>query len=83
MHMLKLPALALCAVLCGCATLNGVPQSPCQRATRAAETAHALANAAVVAGLDPVVIAKLDAAAQAATVVATGVCAQSVLGDPR
>lgn len=75
--------------LSGCATLNGVPQTPCQRATRAVAAAHAAVdaaraaiNVAVTAGADPVAIARANAVvdkaedvANAAALAAATVCA--------
>lgn len=57
-----------------CATLNGQPQTPCQRATRAAAVIHASVAVAEAAG-DPRVIARAMDADNAAQVAAAAVCA--------
>lgn len=67
-------ALAISLGLSGCATVNGVPQTPCQRAQRAADTARAAVEVARTAGLDPIIIAKLETAAGGASEVVVGVC---------
>lgn len=74
-RILLIATSALC--LAGCTTINGVPQSPCQRTERAATLAHDAVRLAVDAGAgaDIVVIGKLNTAADAADAIAAGICA--------
>lgn len=57
-----------------CATIDGVPQSPCARATRASNVADALVGVAQAAG-DPNVISRANEAANAARIATAAVCA--------
>lgn len=74
--------LATALGLASCATVNGVPQTPCQRAIRAATLAHDAVRLAVDAGADIIVIGKLNTAADAADTVAAGVCAATSPATP-
>lgn len=81
---MKLTILLATSALClaSCATLNGVPQTPCQRATRAIDTARLAVNVAATAGADPVIIAKLSKVVDDAQIVASAACAQANPGTP-
>lgn len=75
MHMLKLPALALCAVLCGCAA--PLTHERCEQAAAGLQTVEQIAAVLVNRGVEPEKARKLADAVLTGQLLLAVACAQA------